>query len=148
MECRVRHSECSQRNVKEGRPGMWAGDVPLRGAPFPHEGPGANRGDFRAEALISGLPPGLKRPRGPNRSGAVVVQVCYPVGCRLGDTQPAPAYIHSLLRHRVEGPANVPTGEEQGGVGALGMFKTVEVDHQSRVGTMALLSLTYNRTQL
>ena len=137
MERRVRHCQGAKSNVEKGRPGMWAGDIPLGGTPFPDEGAGEVGRDSRAEPLITGLTPGRQRPRRADHGGTLVVQVRDPVGGSHRDSQALPACVHRLLRHRVEGPSDVPAGEKKGRVGAPGVFEAVKMDHQGRVGAMS-----------
>ena len=62
VERGVRQSQGAKCNVEKSRPGMWAGDIPLRSAPLPDESTGEVRGDRRTESLVPGLTPGRQHP--------------------------------------------------------------------------------------
>ena len=69
----IRHVQRSEGNVEEGRPSVGAGHVPLMGAPLPHEGARAGRGDAGTKAAVARPVPSFQRPWGADGSGAVAI---------------------------------------------------------------------------
>ena len=67
----------------------------------------------------------------------MIIQVSYPMRGSSRDAQTTPAGVHHFLRHGITRPAYIPTGQEQGGIGAACVLETVEVENECRVRAMA-----------
>ena len=91
------HIEGTEGYIKEGCSGVRAGDIALRGAAFADKGARAlRRGSWEKTSVVR-LAPGVQSPRGPDRGGALVVEVCNPASRSRWDPQTAPAGIHHLF---------------------------------------------------